>query len=374
MMLPYSRMGRAALAVVAGACGLIGPAHAAEAGDSIFSQVAPPMRDRLFMRLGYVHVDIKTTSGQAYDVTGNVVNKGDLIDYASQSPELNPGGLACGTVGLSAFVRNICSNGATLDRALDNAGLTGLGAPEGIRARSATTAGTPAISVGYHFSDDYAWTVEAYVLAKPITQKIYGDGLNVTGAPNGINGKHIITTDLLPPTFLFGRYFGGREARFKPFLGLAAQYAIFFDTKATSTLNDFQGGANPGDTTVSIKNTFGFGPSVGVQYAINDDWHVSLNIAKVRLKTDATLTTRNTTITSESAVLADYPQDVLDAIASAQSLPVGFQPFITRTMQALVAGRNRELGTNDTSLGTFVRKQETKLDNTMFMLSIGRTF
>ncbi len=326
------------------------------------------------MRLGYIHVDVKTTSGDAYDVTGNVVNRGDLVRYASQSPTLNPAGLPCGTAGLSAFVRNICSNGTTLDVALNASGLSGLGTPAGISARSADSAGTPALSLGYFFTDDYAWAIEAYVLAKPVTQKIYGNGFNITGTPNGVNGKHILTTDLLPPTATVGRYFGGPNARIRPYLGVAAQYAIFYDTKATQTLNSFQGGGSPGDTTVSIKNKLGFGPSLGLQYNINQDWHLSFNVSKVRLKTQATLVTRNTTITSDSAVLAEYPVDVLDAIASAQSLPAGFQPFITRAMQALIDGRNRLNGTNDTSLGTFVRKQNTTLDNTMFWLSVGRSF
>ena len=71
--------------------------------------------------------------------------------------------------------------------------------------------------------------------------------------------------------------------------GAMAMYAVFFDTKATPVLNDYVGGSNPGDTTVSIKNAFGAGPVLGFKMNLNDTWHLSLNVGHVKLKTTATI-------------------------------------------------------------------------------------
>ena len=92
----------------------------------------------------------------------------------------------------------------------------------------------------------------------------------------------------------------------------------------------------------------------------------------MRLKTTATLVTRNTTITSNSAVLADYATDVVDAInigATYDNRTVT-GAFTTELMALIKAGKQAD-GVNAT---TYVRKQDTTLENTMFMLSVGYNF
>ena len=263
----------------------------------------------------------------------------------------------------------------------------GLGTPCGIKARSSTTLGTPAVSLGYYLDEGMNWVIEAFVLAAPLSAEVYGDG------DNGLNGKKIIDIKILPPTMVIGRYFGASDSRIRPFVGLGASYALFMNARATEALNTYQGGGNPGDTTVSVKNALGFGPFFGVKAQFNEDWHFSVNIGKLRYKTEATLVTRNTTITADSEVLSDYgPQSTIANTVSVNltaGRPSTVAPADGSTPQlanstvgepiAALTGLMCDLarakyGNNECNHGTFVRKQKTTLDNTLFMFSVGRRF
>ena len=362
-------------------------------GDGIFSRIEPSLRDRAFMRLNYVHATVKTTSGDAYDVTGPVVARDDIGNF-----------LGSGSGYQSMFYRGASGttripNGqytlvqGSLEAALDadkDQGLCestvniGLGTPCGVRARSSSTLGTPAVSVGYYLDDGMNWVVEAFLLAAPLKAEVYGVG------NHGLDGQRIIDLKLLPPTAVLGRYFGNANSRIRPFAGLGASYAIFFDVRATETLNAYQGGA----TSVSVKNALGFGPFFGVKAQLDDDWHVSLNIGKLRYKTEATLVTRDTKITADSRVILDY--GLQTSFANTETieqtlgaLPIRVAPASGSTPQVAGFGLNAEVpaltalmcdlarakyGNNECNQGTFVRKQKTKLDNTLFMFSVGRRF
>lgn len=359
------------------------PALAAEeAGSSRYPSLSltPAIRDRMYMQLAPVYVKIKTKSGSAYDVTGPVYQTGDGTNYVLNRLADNPsfaGQTVYQKACESAPNPSRCQSAyrlaiGSLDGVLEELGMNGLGSPDGIKARAGSSASTMALSLGYYLTDDYKWLVEAYVLAKPLESHVYGDGVNASGQANGLNGKEIINTKLLPPMVTLGYQFGKKDDRFRPYLGIAAMYAIFFDTKATETLNSYQGGAKPGDTTVSLKNAFGAGPMVGLRYTVNDKWFVKLDFAHVRLKTEATLVTRNTTITSNSVVLRDYAPDVVNAIDIGATFDsrTATGAFTTELMSLIAAGKEAD-GVN---ARTYVRKQETTLDNTMFMLSLGYNF
>lgn len=337
-----------------------------DADDTFSLKLATALRDRTFMRAGLISVHVKTNSGDAYDVTGPVLKPGDFARARTILSQANPSDPRLPGLSLA---------GAVIDDSITRAGLTGLGAPAGVKARADDNMQTPAISVGHFLTDDFTWLVEAYVLAVPLRSKIYGEGLNYFLEPNGVNGKHILSTKLLPPTVMLGRYWGDKAAKFRPYTGVLGTYAIFFDSKATQALNTYMGG----DTSVSIKNTFGIGPALGFKYQINDEWHASLNVGSVKLKTQATLTTRNTVIRTGDAVLNDYPADVRNAIQQASTLLGNAYPAVygassggatTVLMRAVSESR----GLSNGNLGTYVRKQETTLTNTLFMFSVGRSF
>ncbi len=363
-----------------------GAAGAAEQEGGMFAKLTPAYKDRVFMRLNYVYANVKTDSKEAYDITGPVVAKGDIVKYLGVGSGFVSRYLDAETGGVGVPPSAITENdydlvGDSLDAAMNRdaangvqGAAIGLGAPHGLKARSGS-AGTPAISVWVYLDDDRKWLMEAFLLAAPLKLSVYGEGQKITGGPNGINGKKILTTEMLPPTVLLGRYFGDKNATFRPYLGVGASYAIFFNTKATQLLNQFQGGANPGDTTVTTKNAFGIGPFVGFQANWDDDWHASLNVGQIKLKSEATLITRNTTIVTGADVLSHYGPEVARRIRVSETLfswidpdtglPIG---VTTATMRDLARAKGL------TNSGTFVRKQENKFTNTIFMLSVGRKF
>jgi outer membrane protein len=371
----------------------------AQQADAIFSKVTPSFRERAFMRINYVSATVKTTSGDAYDVTGPVIPRNGLQNFlgsASGYPTANymfnrgNGDAAGGTtstlrLGASDYntLNTIVEDALDLDVGECAALAAGLGTPCGVKARSAAKAGTMALSVGYFFDDELSWSVEALVLAAPLKVAIYGDG------NNKINGQRILDAKLLPPTFILGKHFGSAKDRIRPFLGLGASYAFFYDVKATDTLNTFVGGRNSGDTTVKLTDSLGVGPFMGLRAQLDETWHLGFSLGKLRYKTQATLTTRNTTITSDSGVISAYPFAVTDAIQNGEELyskvtvrggtatvPAGYSAGqVVGTTTALMCDLARaKYGNTNCNQGTFVRKQNTVLDNTLLMLSVGRSF
>jgi outer membrane protein W len=371
------------------------------ASDTIFSQVTPSLRDRMFMRLNYIHVNVKTTSSETRDITGPVVGFSDIRDFLGVG---NANGYQSIYSTNPNYARKYFGNASSVAVALENA-LTdakddcaryaeGLGTPCGVRAKSQTVVGTPALSVGYFIDDAYHWAVEAFVLAAPLNVDVKGDG------PNSLNGKTILNTKLLPPTAYLARYFGSKGDTLRPYVGVAASYAVFYNTRATSLLNTYVGGT----TDVSIKNAFGFGPMLGFRFDLNDSWHVNFGVGKLRYKTEATLITRNTVITDDSAVLRDYGADIFNAIQNAALAvgprsnpnggpgpvapvndPAGYAPGTDLTNLAPTTTIMCDLATAKARAnspgaaatcdhGSFTRKQSTKLDNTLFVFSVGRTF
>jgi outer membrane protein W len=369
-----------AVALSAVLVSMAAPVMAGEQTGSIFSQVAPSLRDRMFFRINYIRANVKTTAGDAYDVTGPVVAKGELEALLGSSSSFSRSTL---TGNQNIQLRSAYS---VLDSALDPAldldakdpvvacpsvG-DGIGTPCGVRARSHTMVGTPALSIGYYFDDDLSWVVEAYVLAAPLKVDVYGQGASQ------LNGHKILDTKMLPPIVVFGKYFGTKDSVVRPFVGLGGSYAFFYDTNATDYLNRYEGGSSSGSTTVHLKNATGFGPFLGLKAGLDDSWHVSLNVGKLKYKTEATLTTNNTKITGSSLVLQDLTPNVKSAVNTAAAATIlnrgSLHPGVGEVGNLMCDLAMAKYGSSDCNLGTYVRKQSTTMDATMFMLSVGRSF
>jgi len=370
-----SRTGFAvALSAVLGS--LVAPVMAQEQGSSIFSQVAPSMRDRLFFRINYINANVKTSSGDAYDVTGKVVTLDDIKQLGRGGSYIYPGNSRRReyydpTSPTAAFTTayGVLSSSLAKDVALGCENEQGgLGTPCGMRARSQSTVSTPSLSLGYYLTEDFDWAIEAQVLAAPLSVDIYGDG------PTALNGQKIIKLKMLPPVFTFGRYFGAKGDAIQPYAGIAGSYAYFYDVQATDFLNSYVGGSSEGDTTIKLKNAVGFGPFLGLKANISNEWFMGLNFGKLRYKTEATITTNNTVINQNSAVLNAYGPNAQLAISAGTSIlqtTLGANDGINNLMCDLAAAK---YGSTTCNQGTFVRKQSTVLDVTMFMVSIGRSF
>lgn len=383
-----SSVARKATAIVV-AMAAMGAVSTAFAQSSIFpTGWDNKVRDRLFMRLGYTQTFTKTKSEEARDLSGPVVTRQDLVDAGDLGTSLS---LACedggydGVTpsledcrkygdGLGGYAYGDGGLGLLLDQ-MDVEGLTGLGTPPGIKAKAQKSIGTPTISVGYWLDDDFKWLIEAYVLAAPLNTKIYGDGYRNDGTPNSLNGKHIASIKLLPPLVIGSYNFGDRRSVVRPYIGVGAMYAIFFDARTTAFFDEYQGGK----TTITTKNTFGFGPFVGLQSALSDVWHVNLSVGQVALKTTSTLVTSGTQIRTGAQVLNDFSQGdsgvshwigVGEALWNENHPNPNYQNRFTTSIMELVR-RNKN---NASDLGTFVREQKMKITNTIVTLSVGRSF
>ncbi|MEY4427958.1 MAG: hypothetical protein RLZZ182_647, partial [Pseudomonadota bacterium] len=278
-----------------------------------------------------------------------------------------------------------------LSTAMINTGRTSLGTPPGLTGVAGKEAGTAGLSIGYFLDDEYKWAVESYVLAAPLSTSVAIRGRTQPGVgaerPIRIDGQTIATSKLLPPTVMVGRYWGDKDAMIRPYTGAIGMYAIFFDSKASEALNSYVGGTNPGDTRVSFKNAAGLGPMLGARINLGDTWHASLNVGHVKLKTKARITTQNSLMTMNAKVVDDLGGAVQDAILTGEKTyggigcntdAAGTQAIcdfikanggLTALVSKLVAG---DRGSN--SLGTYVRETDAILNNTIFMLSVGRSF
>lgn len=396
----------------------LGPLVSAQAADDgLALKIATSVKDRVFVRAGAIHVKVKTKSGETYDVTGPVITKAEIQALgASGAFYIRDGLIAQGIASAQATtINNGLKQAAGIPALLTTmttAGITALGTPPGITAEAQERVNTAGISLGAYLSDDYTWVVEAYVLAAPIKTSVTAKGQGTVRndqeslqqylQPFGLNGQKILSTKLLPPTVMLGRYWGAKDSKFRLYTGVAAMYAMFYDTKATEALNSYVGGSNPGDTTVSLKNTFGFGPMLGFKYQFSDDWHLSLNVGSVKLKTQGTLTTRNTFITQNSGAIQDYGHQGFQYDSNGNLLQDDGGDLIPNVSDTILAGQQQLVDNNSnaavraayakvggvtgavsagiaklrgqTNLGTYVRRADTTLNTTMFMLSVGRSF
>lgn len=386
--------------------------------------------ERFFMRAGVIAVKVKTKSGDTYDVTGPVARIEELealldsegavaIEQSILARDPVGGAQASGRPGSPTVASTIA--GILSDRTrtvsvlpviqkMNELDIDALGTPAGIKAVAAENSGTAGLSLGYYLSDDYSWIVEAYVLAKPLETSVAARGMPTwreipnSGAdtylrPFGLNGQKIINTKLLPPLVMVGKYWGPKEAKFRLYTGAVAMYAIFLDSKVTDALNNFVGGSVPGATTVSLKNAFGIGPMLGAKMQLNEDWHVSLNVSSVKLKSQGTLTTRNTLITKDTGAIEEYGRtisqgaeggSISDTLQNAETLLAPGGSFGTTdrvkaeiaklggatgvAMGAIAYNRGMCNAGGACDLGSYTRKSDVTLQNTILMLSVGRNF
>jgi len=396
-----------------------GQAFAAE-GDSLSLKIASALQERTFMRASVLAVKVKTKSGDTYDVTGPVLTRADVA--AIQAPTtisattpsaqatairdllIQQGYTVANAVSVARKVSDKSLGLGLLLESMDVQGVAEMGTPPSIKGEAKKNMATAGFSLGYYLDDGFRWAVETFVLAAPLSTSVTAHGNSTWRTNNeigdyllpfGLEGQKIISSKILPPTLMIGRYWGAPGARFQPYTGLMAMYAIFYDTKASEALNSYVGGSTPGSTTVSLKNTFGAGPMVGFKYEMNDAWHVGLSVGSVRLKTVATLTTRNTLFTKSSGAIQDFGFPANSDLASfglvnsvSGTIQTGETTFespgaVTPRVAQIVTANGGltslvskavAFSRGQSDLGTYVRKNETTLDSTILMMSVGYKF
>jgi outer membrane protein len=123
-------------------------------------------------------------------------------------------------------------------------------------------------------------------LALPFHHKLYG-----AGAIDGVG--QIGEVQALPMTVFLQYRFMEANARLRPYIGLGATYAYFFNEQGSGTLTAM---TNPGGppTKLSVASKFILTPQIGATFAIDAKWFVDVFYSKSRLSTTTTLSTGQT--------------------------------------------------------------------------------
>jgi len=114
-------------------------------------------------------------------------------------------------------------------------------------------------------------------LALPFKHKIIGAG---SMAGTGDLGE----VQALPMTLFLQYRFLEPSSRFRPYVGLGATYAYFFNEQGSAKLTAT---TNPGGTPtkITVDSQFVLTPQIGASIALNDKWFVDLSYSKSKLNT-----------------------------------------------------------------------------------------
>lgn len=137
---------------------------------------------------------------------------------------------------------------------------------------------TPEVDFTYMATDNIGFELIA------ATAKHHAKGAGILdGAGNLVN------TWVLPPT-LTAQWHFAPEAKVRPYIGAGINYTMFYNEKATSTLD----GALGGDTKAKLKNDWGWAVQAGVDIDLTEKFFLNLDVKYIDINTKATLTTGST--------------------------------------------------------------------------------
>lgn len=137
--------------------------------------------------------------------------------------------------------------------------------------------------VTYMYTDNISIDVP---LALPFTHKLYGAGALAAAGQIG-------EVQALPMTVFLQYRFLEADSQWRPYVGLGATYAYFFNEKGGAALTAM---TNPGGptTTIKVDSKFALTPQIGLTYAVNDKLFVDMFYSKSMLQTRNTFSTGQT--------------------------------------------------------------------------------
>jgi outer membrane protein len=141
----------------------------------------------------------------------------------------------------------------------------------------------PAGGITYMVTDNVSVDVP---VALPFKHKVIGAG-SMQGAGN------IGEIQALPITVFLQYRFLKANAQFRPYVGLGATYAYFFNPQGSGRLTAT---TNPGGppTTFTVDSKFILTPQIGATLAFGDKWFVDVFYSKSKLSTTTHLSTGQT--------------------------------------------------------------------------------
>ncbi|ANI29181.1 membrane protein [Yersinia entomophaga] len=84
----------------------------------------------------------------------------------------------------------------------------------------------------------------------------------------------------LPPTLMAQYYFGDKQDKLRPYLGVGLNYTTFFDQKFNNT------GSEAGLTDLSVKDSWGIAGQAGLDYMVSENWMLNMSVWWMNIETD----------------------------------------------------------------------------------------
>ncbi len=106
--------------------------------------------------------------------------------------------------------------------------------------------------------------------------------VKASGSAADLGLGKVIDAKALPPTLTLQYHFLP-NAKIRPYIGAGVNYTYFFDEKVTGPLD--QPGAK-----IKMDDSLGFAAQAGVDFAINNDWFVNLDVKWIDMETTAHFT------------------------------------------------------------------------------------
>lgn len=100
----------------------------------------------------------------------------------------------------------------------------------------------------------------------------------VSLAGPAVNGD-IATVRQLPPTLMAQYYFGEKQDKLRPYLGIGVNYTTFFDEK----FND--NGKNAGLSNLDLKDSWGVAGQAGLDYNLDEHWMLNMSVWWMNIET-----------------------------------------------------------------------------------------
>lgn len=114
------------------------------------------------------------------------------------------------------------------------------------------------LTLGYMFTDNIGMELLA---ATPFQHKV---GLQGTGT--------IAEVKQLPPSLMAQYYFGDRQDKLRPYLGVGINYTTFYDADFNQT------GRDAGLSDLSVKDSWGVATQAGLDYNLDDNWLINMSV------------------------------------------------------------------------------------------------
>ncbi|WP_413528648.1 outer membrane protein OmpW [Rahnella inusitata] len=114
------------------------------------------------------------------------------------------------------------------------------------------------MTLGYMFTDNIGMELLA---ATPFQHKV---GLQSTGT--------IAEVKQLPPSLMAQYYFGDKQDKLRPYLGIGINYTTFYDTNFNQT------GRDAGLSDLSVKDSWGVATQAGLDYNLDDNWLINMSV------------------------------------------------------------------------------------------------